>query len=174
MARATGKTPILLAWLNSRIVGAVGSISSEAVVGWSDVIHGGLADGHVSRDKNLAPEDRNLDRQTNFLEAVKELGLTQQEKNLYRHHLDNMAAGLAVRNPDGSQSTILQVTIQGPDGRYYDVPTVWNGKILPPMEGVKRAVQSQGWGYWPSYSTSDEADARYMQYHRFMEKDMAH
>jgi hypothetical protein len=140
---------------------------------WSDVLVP-QGQGATLRDAALAPEDQNLSRWGNFLAAIQELGLNQQEQNLYRHHLNNMAAtgGLGVPNKqEGGRSTVLQANVRGPGGRYYDVPTVWDGKILPPMEGVRKAVASQGWDYWPSYATSDEADARYMQYHQYMEKD---
>jgi hypothetical protein len=118
-------------------------------------------------------EQAPLKRQTNFLEAVKQLGLTKEEQNLYQHHLMNMAAGAQVRGPEGT-SSILQINVQGPDGRFYDMPTVWGGKILSPDEGKKKAIATHGWDYWPSYDTSDEADARYMQYHEYMARDMPH
>jgi hypothetical protein len=51
------------------------------------------------------------------------------------------------------------------------VPTVWDGQILSPIEGLHTAIARHGWDYWPSYPSSDEADARYMQYHQYMEKD---
>ena len=143
-------------------------------MGWSDTLAGDLVGGAAPSDPALHPEDANIARWTNFLTAIQQLNLTQQEQNLYKHHLNNMAitGGLGVPNPkEGGRSTVFQTNVQGPGGRYYDIPTVWHGKILEPMEGVHQAIKEYGWDHWPSYDTSHEADARYMQYHDFMEKD---
>ena len=107
------------------------------------------------------------------------LNLTPEETNLYQHHIGNLQSGLAVRNPtiapgeDRSTSTILQRVVEH-DGRYYNIPSVWDGVILQrEIDARKRAAQL-GWDYWPSYSTPEEADARYNLMHDAMEKDIGY
>ncbi len=111
------------------------------------------------------------------------LGLTPQERNLYQHHLDNISNGKTVTNPDGSTSTLFQMGVTR-DGRDYNIPTVWDGKILSPPAAMQKALgEGRGWNYWPSYPASSttnprmgsfsEADYRYGQMHDAMEKDVA-
>ena len=106
---------------------------------------------------------------SNMRAANEALKLTPEEQNLYAHHLNMLATGNRVANADGSYSTVLSIGV-GRNGREYNIPTVWDGKILPPEEAKQRAA-AKGWDHWPSYDTSDEATARYMQMHSFMEKD---
>ena len=82
-----------------------------------------------------------------------------QEENLYQHHLGELYRG-GVRQPDGSLSTLYQAPVEGPGGRYYNVPTVWDGQILTTPEARERAA-AQGWNKWPSYATPDAADLAY-------------
>jgi hypothetical protein len=105
--------------------------------------------------------------ETNLQAADAALKLTPQEKNLYQMHLTNLRAG-GVPN-QGGLSTLFQVTAEH-DGKTYNVPTVWNGKILPPPDAIKEAAKV-GWDKFPSYANEDEAEARYQQMHAFMEKD---
>lgn len=74
--------------------------------------------------------------------------------------------------PGGQEvSTIFQMPAEGPDGRFYNIPTVWDGKILQPKEAVKRAEQV-GWDKWPAYDTEEHAEVRYQRMHDYMEKDV--
>jgi hypothetical protein len=122
----------------------------------------------------------------NYDQANKDLQLTPQEQALYQRHLTNLSGPGGVDNPDGSRSTLYQ-SVQEHNGQYYNVPTVWNGvretrPYVNPTTGQTMDVPNQtalanvdkaGWNTFPSYSTPDEADARYDQMHGYMEKDTA-
>ena len=99
------------------------------------------------------------------------LNLTPQELYLYGHHAGNVQGGSAVKNADGSTSTLYAMSVEGPSGRTYMLPTVWDGKILPPREAIKRAA-AIGWDRWPSYGSPDEADARYSAMHDVLAQDV--
>lgn len=99
------------------------------------------------------------------------LKLTPQEMNLYQHHADNLRSGGAVKNQDGSTSTIRNITIEQ-DGRHYVIPTVWGGRILSNADAMKQAA-AQGWGNWPVYRSESEAENRYSVLHELMARDVA-
>jgi hypothetical protein len=103
--------------------------------------------------------------------AMKNLDLTPQEQNLYKHHLSNLAGGGKVIQPSGDISTLLQAVVER-GGRYYNIPTVWGGRQLSPGDAEKRAGEI-GWSNWPSYSSAKAADARYQQMHDYIERDTA-
>jgi len=128
----------------------------------------GRADGGSVDDAGAAPAPP----PSNFAAASSDLGLTPQEQNIYQHHLNNLNGAGKVTNSDGSVSTVYQAVVQGPDEKYYNIPTVWDGKILPVPDAVQRATQN-GWNQWPSYSSADEADARYEKMHDYMGEDTA-
>lgn len=124
--------------------------------------------------------------QTENLKAADDaLNLTPQEKDLYRRHLQNLTGVGGVDNPDGSRSTLYQ-SVQEHDGKFYNIPTVWDGKRETqkwtdpsgkvwdvPNPTALRNVERVGWDKFPSYATAQEADARYEQMHKFMERDTA-
>lgn len=97
--------------------------------------------------------------------------LTPQEQELYQRHLTNLYGIGGVDNPDGSRSSLYQMTMEI-GGKVYSLPTVWNGKILPPEQALQMAKQ-YGLDKFPSYETEQEAQARYDQLHGYMEKDTA-
>lgn len=97
--------------------------------------------------------------------------LAPEEKALYQRHLGNLIGAGGVDNPDGSRSTLFATTV-GVDDRTFIIPTVWDGKILPPDQAMQRA-KAEGLDKFPSYATVEEAQARYDQLHSFMEKDTA-
>lgn len=109
---------------------------------------------------------------SNLPQATAQLGLTPQEQSLYQHHLDNLWGGGRVLQPGGAVSTMLQAVVTGPDGNYYNIPTVWDGKALSVGQARQRAAEA-GWSRWPSYSTPEEADNRYERMHSYMEQDTA-
>ena len=102
--------------------------------------------------------------------AASQLGLTAQEQFLYQHHLNNLINGGYFRHPSGDISTALQRVVEH-NGRFYNIPSVWLGQILSELESRKRAA-AMGWNMWPSYASPDTADARYMQMHDYMAKDV--
>lgn len=111
------------------------------------------------------------------------LKLSPQEAALYQMHLKNLTGPGGVDNADGSRSTLYQ-SVQEHDGKFYNIPTVWGGKIETekytddrgkvwdvPNKTALANVEKMGWDKFPSYSTPDEADARYDAMHKFMEQD---
>lgn len=123
---------------------------------------------------------------SNLAAADAALKLTPQEKALYQRHLTNLNGTGGVdnpptaENPQGSRSTLFQTTVEH-DGKFYAVPTVWNGKILADrtadgkFAGISKEglanVKREGWDKFPSYKTEAEAEARYQQMHDFMDRD---
>ena len=82
-----------------------------------------------------------------------------------RHHYRNIAEGKAVKNQDGSLSTVYtrQVDI---NGRPTLIPSVWDGKILGEREAYKRAVDS---GIkWPTAKSHPDLRAYDIELHKEM------
>ncbi len=107
----------------------------------------------------------------NFNAAHDALKMTPEEQALYMRHLANVRGPGGVDRPDGSRSTLFQMSVQMGD-RIYNIPTVWDGKIVPPAQALKLA-HMEGIEKFPSYPTTDEAEARYEAMHGYMEKDIA-
>ena len=84
-------------------------------------------------------------------------------------HLTNLYGKGGVNNPDGSRSTLYQMTAEI-NGKTYVLPTVWNGQILSPQQALQQA-QQYGLDKFPSYGSEQEAEARYQQMHNYMERD---
>ena len=106
--------------------------------------------------------------------GVQGLGLTPQEQFLYQWHVNNVTGqngGKSVKNADGSTSTVLQRSVDH-NGRWYSIPSVWNGRIVESESEARKLAAEVGWDKWPSYKTLDEAEARYQQMHKFMEGDV--
>jgi hypothetical protein len=110
-----------------------------------------------------------VNREANMYEADKVLHLTPEEKNLYQHHLGNLAQG-GVKRPDGKTSSLLAATIEV-DGKTYVIPTVWDNKIISPDAAAERA-RKEGMDKFPSYPDEATAEARYKLLHDFLEKDV--
>lgn len=106
---------------------------------------------------------------TNFTRAMRDLSLTDQEANLYQHHLRNLYGPGKVFNENGSISTVYQMSVEI-GGKTYNIPTVWNGRILPADEALKQAKQV-GLDVWPSYPSTAAAESRYQDMHKFMDLD---
>jgi len=122
------------------------------------------------RDMIMRRKGFRADFSPNFAKAVGQLRLTHQEQNLYRHHLKNLSKG-GVSNPDESISTLYQI-VQEHNGRYYNLPTVWDNKIVDRDTAYQRALDS-GIHRFPSYGSEQEADKRYSDMHKYLEADMA-
>jgi hypothetical protein len=127
----------------------------------------------------------------NSIAAARDLNLSPQEQALYARHLTNLGGPGGVtnppdaQNPQGSRST-LYAGVEPHDGKFYNVPTVWDGKrevqpytrtdgsTLDVANPTALAnVAKAGWDTFPSYATPNEADARYQAMHDYMEKDTA-
>lgn len=106
-------------------------------------------------------DDHGLDR----------LKMTEQERNLYNHHYNNLIGPGKIKNSDGSVSTVLQVPMES-DGKFYNIPLVWEGRRLTPQAAFARA-KAQGLHSWPSYPDEKSADARYAQMHSLFDADVA-
>jgi hypothetical protein len=127
--------------------------------------------------------------QSNLPAAQQALSLSPQETALYQMHLQNLTGPGGVdnppdaTNPQGSRSTLYQA-VQEHAGKFYSIPTVWNGKreVEPytksdgsvmdvPNQTALDNVSKTGWDKFPSYATPDEADARYEAMHKFIDQD---
>ncbi len=102
-------------------------------------------------------------------EQIESLKLTPQERFLYNLHKNNLQ-NAPVKNPDGSVSTLRQMTVEI-GGKVYNLPTVWNGAVVAPDKAIDLA-RRVGLDKFPSYATQGEAEARYNAMHKFMERDI--
>lgn len=123
---------------------------------------------------------------TNFDSATSDLKLNKQEQALYQRHLQNLWGIGGTNNADGSRSSLYQ-SVQEHNGKFYNVPTVWNGKretvsYTNPQTGesfdvpnatAMKNIEAEGWDTFPSYDTAEEADQRYSDMHGYMDKDTA-
>lgn len=127
--------------------------------------------------------------QSNLPAAQRAMNLSPAEIALYQMHLKNLLGPGGVdnppdaQNPQGSRSTLYQA-VQEHNGKFYNIPTVWNGKrevepykrddgtVMDVPNAIALAnVAKVGWDTFPSYATPDEADARYGAMHKFMDQD---
>lgn len=106
---------------------------------------------------------------SNAQAAESELKLTPEEKNLYDTHLRNLIGPGGVDNADGSRSSVKSMMVEF-DDRTFVLPTVYGGKILDKDEAIAKAKEI-GLNKFPSYDSQEEAEKRYDQLHKFMEKD---
>lgn len=124
------------------------------------------------------------DRNQHFDRAVKDLGLDDKEQALYQRHLSNLWGEGGVSNNDGSRSSLFQA-VEPHNGKYYNIPTVWDGKIETekwtrpsdnkefdvPNKTALDNVNKAGWDSFPSYDDPQKADDRYASMHDYMDKD---
>lgn len=131
---------------------------------------GATSGADVARDNAAGTADiARREAGANFEAAKTEMNLTPQEQALYQRHLTNLSGPGGVDNADGSRSTLLQTTIEA-NGKTYNIPTVWGGKILSGQEAIAKA-KAEGLDKFPSYPDEATAEARYQQMHAYMEKD---
>jgi len=119
--------------------------------------------------------------------VTKELNLNPQEQFLYQTHLNNLWGSGGVDHSDTGARSSLYQSVQEHEGKFYNIPTVWNGKIETepwtrpsdnktfdvPNQTALGNVEATGWDKFPSYSTAKEADERYDEMHKYMEEDTA-
>ena len=140
-------------------------IPKSSGVAPDDVQAGAQAARAIITNDGRAPISIN----SSFEQAKTDLNLNPQEQALYQRHLTNLTGAGGVDNPDGSRSSLFQSSVEV-EGKTYNIPTVWDGKILKPADALARAKQ-EGIDKFPSYGSEDEAEARYGQMHDYMEKD---
>lgn len=119
-------------------------------------IEGGVPEAQPVDDRNLKAADETLK-------------LTPQEQNLYQRHLTNLTGEGGVDNTDGTRSTLGQTTISA-NGKFYNIPTVWDGKSLSDQDATDRATK-EGLDSFPAYDTKEQAGERLQQLDSYMEKD---
>lgn len=108
---------------------------------------------------------------SNLNAADKDMHLTDQEKNLYKYHLNNLHGDGKIIHPNGDISTILQVSPEV-EGKVYNLPTVTNGKVLPDEDAAVENASKIGINHFPSYPDRDTAESRYQQMHQYMDRDV--
>lgn len=126
-----------------------------------------MSDALYQGDPSAVPGNRN----NNFNDAMKALNMNEQEQGLYQRHLKNLWGKGGVDNPDGSRSSIKNITAEF-SGKTYVLPTVWDGEILGTDDAIARA-KKEGLSKFPSYDSEEEATNRYDAMHDYMEKDTA-
>ena len=88
---------------------------------------------------------------------------------IWQHHMSNVEGGKAVKNKDGSVSTV-RTMIMG-DGQYeYLIPTVWGGKVLSDQDAWKRAMSSGV--NWPKAPAGEEGVASLEHLDQQLHKNM--
>lgn len=154
--------------------------------GPTQVLQNGKVVGEVPAQQPAQAGSSTAPGASNLEAANSQLKMTPQERALYERHLQNLTGPGGVDNKDGSRSSLYQ-SVQEHNGRFYNIPTVWNGRIETqkwrdpkngkvwdvPNKAALANVEREGWDKFPSYSTPEEADARYEKMHQFMEKDTA-
>jgi hypothetical protein len=114
----------------------------------------------------------------NLAAADAAMNLTPQERDLYQRHLSNLYGTGGVTHEDGSRSTLFQTTVEHA-GKFYTIPTVFDGKVLwdkgaaDPAGAAVEKVKQIGWDKFPSYGSEAEAESRYQKMHDFIAKDTA-
>lgn len=118
------------------------------------------------------PLQSNVPQSQHFEAAKRNLNLSKQEENLYQHHLDELSYG-GLKRPTGEVSSAYATTVPSEDGtKQILIPTIQDGKQLD-QAGI-RSSTLYPWadsGYFPSYSSPEEAQARYQEIHNYMERD---
>jgi hypothetical protein len=125
---------------------------------------------NANKEPDFAKQDMPGPSSPNMDAAHKEMNLSPEEKSLYQRHLTNMTSDKGVDNPDGTRSTIYDISVDN-NGRVYNIPTIYDGKKLSPDAAMNKADE-QGWHTFPNYSSQELADARYNRMHDFMENDI--
>jgi len=78
--------------------------------------------GHAPALENMTPEEAGV-----FLREMM-VGLDRGRPNL--------------PNPDGSHSSELSATLEGPNGTYVNIPTIWNGQRYSVQDAIPIAKAS--------------------------------
>ena len=132
--------------------------------------------GALAAQDDYQPVEKPWEQFKHFDQANTELRLNPQEQSLYLRHLTNLNGPGGVDNPPtkdnpvGSRSTLYQTNVDI-DGKNYNLPTVYDGKIISVDDAVDRA-KAQGLDRFPNYASPQTAEDRYQQMHGYMDKDV--
>ena len=100
---------------------------------------------------------------------------TMSMNPILKHHYENIATDSAVRNKDGSLSTVKTAIVEI-DGKETLIPTVWNGEILEGdrlNEAIDNAVNSGK--KWPNIDAENvKAIERLNNLDKLLHQDMKH
>ncbi len=96
--------------------------------------------------------------------------LPDKEANLIEYHRDNLRKGTYL-DRGGDISTVYITGVTGPDGRIYNVPGYWDGKLHTDVKEISDHAAQIGWDKWPSYATGKQADAAAERDHKIVDAD---
>jgi|SRR5262245_10193819 len=91
------------------------------------------------------------------------------QRYTYQHHYNNLLKG-GVKQKDDSTSTFRAIGVDI-GGKYYMLPTIWDGKQVSNKEAVKRAKEV-GLDSFISDKRRDRAEKMYEDVHQKMMEDM--
>jgi hypothetical protein len=123
--------------------------TTDTVIGWSGQKMGGQA--------NQPPQFDNY-------------SLPGKEAALIEYHRDNLRNGTYL-DKGGDISTVYITGVTGPDGKVYNVPGFWDGKLHTDVGEITDHAASLGWDKWPSYANGKLADAAAERDHKIVESD---
>jgi len=96
--------------------------------------------------------------------------LSNKEQNLIKYHRE-VLANKEHMIEDGLLTSIYIVGVTNPaDGRIYNVPGYFDGKIQSDQDAAARA-RNIGWDKYPSYENGEQADRAAQKLHKIIEQD---
>ena len=96
--------------------------------------------------------------------------ISDKEQNLIKYHRE-VLANKDHMIEDGALTSIYIVGVTNPaNGRIYNVPGYFDGKIQSDKNAADRA-NSIGWDKFPSYESGEQADRAAEKLHKIIEQD---
>ena len=96
--------------------------------------------------------------------------ISNKEQNLIKYHRE-VLANKEHMIEDGALTSIYIVGVTNPaDGRIYNVPGYFDGKIQSDKNAADRA-RSIGWDKYPSYENGEQANRAAQKLHKIIEQD---
>ena len=99
--------------------------------------------------------------------------MTEQELALIQHHRDSLDSGEYTTHEDGSVSSIGVITVRGPEGGVYNVPSHWGGRSHSPEAALSRAM-ANGLETYPRYDRTRDANRAAKKVNSVIDEDMNH
>lgn len=83
------------------------------------------------------------------------------EARVRQHGERNLRKGKAIKNKDGTVSTVRSTSVRDKSGKEVLIPTVYNKKQVSASEAKRRALKSEkaGGAAWPRYNSPKKATA---------------